>query len=115
MEKSSETADTSDVSANAMQRGVEAAGAALHSGIDKVADPARNAVDRVSSSAHEAVDKLASTASHSAERLSEQTRRLTDAPAKALETSRSWVQDRPLEAVGLALAIGFIAGRLTSH
>jgi ElaB/YqjD/DUF883 family membrane-anchored ribosome-binding protein len=38
---------------------------------------------------------------------------VTEAPAHALEYSKSWVQERPLEAVAAALAIGFIVGRLT--
>lgn len=94
---------------------VEAAGAALHSGIDQLANPARNTVERVSAAAHETVDKLASTASHVADRFSDQTRRVTEAPAHALDVSRSWVIERPFEAVGVALAIGFIVGRLTAH
>ena len=33
----------------------------------------------------------------------------------AVESSKSWIQDKPLEAVGMALALGFIIGRLTAH
>lgn len=72
-------------------------------------------VDRVSSAAHETVDKLASEATHMADRISDQTRRMTEAPTRALECSKSWVQDKPLEAVGIALAVGFVIGRLTAH
>lgn len=99
----------------AVQRGVESTGAALHSGIDKLSDPARSALDGVSSAAHETVSKIASTASSTAERLSEQTRWLAEAPGKAVESSRSWVRDRPFEAVGAALAFGFIVGRFTGR
>jgi ElaB/YqjD/DUF883 family membrane-anchored ribosome-binding protein len=105
----------SPANGNPIQRGVESAGAALHSGIDKVADPARSAVERASSAAHQGVDKLAGTASSVADRFADQTRRISEAPAHALETSKSWVQERPLEAVGAALAIGFILGRLTAR
>lgn len=98
-----------------IQRRVDSAGAALHSGIDKVADPARSAVDRLTTSAHETVDKLASTANHTADRVVSKTRHYTDAPARALETSKSWVQERPLEAVAAALAFGFVFGRLTAR
>jgi ElaB/YqjD/DUF883 family membrane-anchored ribosome-binding protein len=105
----------SPANGNPIQRGVESAGAALHSGIDKVADPARSAVERASSAAHQGVDKLAGTASNVADRFADQTRRISEAPAHALETSKSWVQERPLEAVGAALAIGFILGRLTAR
>lgn len=100
---------------NPIRQGVDSAGAALHSTIDKIADPTRNTLDRMSTAAHETVDKLASSASHAAEHFSDQTRRATEAPGKALEFSKSWVEEKPLEAVGLALAIGFILGRLTSH
>ncbi len=101
--------------AGAVQRGVESAGDALHNGIDKVVDPARHAIDSVSNTAHETVDKLATSAGQTASRFADQTRRLTEAPAMALACSKSWVQDKPLEAVGAALAVGFILGRLTSR
>ena len=94
---------------------VESAGASLHTSIDKAARPLHNTVDRVSTAAHETVDKLASSASQVADRFSDQTRRVTEAPSQALEFSKSWVQERPFEAVGAALAVGFILGRLTSR
>lgn len=108
-------ADAAANAASALQRGVESTGDALHHGIDKVADPARHAIDSMSSSAHSAVDALASSASHTATRFADQTRRLTDAPAEAVNYSKSMIQDRPLEAVGIALALGFIFGRLTAR
>ena len=106
---------SSGSSVNAVYKGVDAAGAALHSGIDKVVDPARQAVDSLSNAAHGTVDKLASVATKTADRISDQTRRVTDSPARALDYSKSWVQDKPLEAVGAALVIGFVLGRLTGR
>ncbi len=107
--------DTVANATGAVQRGVDSAESALHSTIDKVADPARNTVDRVSTAAHETVDKLASGATHVADKFSDQARWVADAPSHALDCSKSWVQDKPLEAVGLALALGFIVGRLTAR
>jgi len=101
--------------AGAVQRGVESAGDALHNGIDKVVDPARHAIDSMSSTAHETVDKLATSAGHTVSRFADQTRRLTEAPSKAVDYSKSMIHDRPLEAVGIALAVGFVLGRLTSR
>ena len=101
--------------ASALQRGVESTGDALHNGIDKMANPARHALESMSSSAHGAVDALASSASHTASRFADQTRRLTEAPSKAVDYSKSMIQDRPLQAVGIALAVGFVLGRLTSR
>jgi ElaB/YqjD/DUF883 family membrane-anchored ribosome-binding protein len=101
--------------ASAVHRSVDSAGAALHAGIDKVADPVRQTVDSLSSAAHSTVEKFASSANHTADRFSDETRRVAEAPAYALACSKSWVQDRPLEAVGAALALGFILGRLTGR
>ena len=78
-------------------------------------DPARHAIDSMSTTAHETVDKLAISAGLTAGRFADQTRTLTQAPAKAIEASKSWVQEKPLEAVGAALALGFIVGRLTAR
>jgi ElaB/YqjD/DUF883 family membrane-anchored ribosome-binding protein len=48
-----------------------------------------------------------------AEKFADEARRVKQAPAQAVDYSKSWVQERPLEAVGAALAIGFLIGRLT--
>ncbi|MEO7888236.1 MAG: hypothetical protein ABI893_06510 [Polaromonas sp.] len=115
MDKTTASSDTASGTSNPIQRGVESAGAALHSGIDKVADPARSAVDRASSAAHDSVDKLAGGATHVADRFADKTRRVTETTERVLEGSRSWVQEKPLEAIGAALALGFILGRLTAR
>ena len=104
-----------DAVASTLQRGVDSAGAALHRTIDKVAEPARSTVDRLSTAAHHTVDTLATNATGIADRVSDQTRRVTDAPARAIACSRSWIQGNPLEAVGIALALGLIAGRLSAR
>ena len=98
-----------------VKRTVDSAGDALHSSIDKMVDPAINTVERVTSAAHDTVNRLASGATHVADRMAEQASRVTDASGRAVESSKSWIQDKPLEAVGMALALGFILGRLTSH
>jgi ElaB/YqjD/DUF883 family membrane-anchored ribosome-binding protein len=106
---------TSPTPTSGLTGSVDSANASLHSTIDKAARPLHSTVDRVSTAAHETVDKLASSASHVADRFSDQTRRVTEAPSRAVDYSKSWVQERPLEAVGAALALGFILGRLTSR
>lgn len=97
---------------NPLQDGVDSATAALHSTIDKVADPALSSVTKFADAAHSTVDKLASTANHVADRFAGDARRVKAAPSDALEYSKSWVQQKPVEAVGAALAIGFLIGRL---
>lgn len=100
---------------SAVQRGVESAGAALHQGIDKLAVPARSAVESMSANAHQTVDSLAGSAQHMADRFSDQTRRISEAPGNALTYSKTSIQDRPLEAVAIALAACFLLGRLTAR
>jgi ElaB/YqjD/DUF883 family membrane-anchored ribosome-binding protein len=101
--KSSSGANASSASAGA-SAGIESAKSSFSKGIDKSAAPARQAVDRFSSFAHETVDKVADVAN-----------RYSDVPTKALDTSKTWVQDRPMVAVGAALVLGLVIGRLTSN
>lgn len=94
--------------ANDLQQGADAARAAVNNKIDKVAEPVRNTVDRVSAAAHQTVDKLSSQATNVAGQVSEKT-------SQVLDDSKSWIQDKPLEAVGIALAVGWVLGRLTAR
>ncbi|MDB5886999.1 MAG: hypothetical protein JWR74_3170 [Polaromonas sp.] len=102
-------------STGTLKRSVETAGSALHSSIDKMVDPANHAVKRVTHVAHEAVNKLSSGATQVADRVSEQAAWVSEASGRAVDSSKTWIQDKPLEAVGMALALGFIIGRLTAH
>lgn len=104
---------STDTSGTTLKTGVDTATAALHSTIDKVTDPTLSTVSRLASAAHQTVDKLADSAGHVADKFADEARRVKQVPLQAVDYSRSWVQDRPLEAVGAALAIGFLIGRLT--
>lgn len=99
---------------SALLRGVSQAGSTLHETIDKVAEPARHSVDRAAVAAHDAVDKLASGASSVATRVTDQAQRLSDTPLRAVDNARALIQDHPLQAVGAALLVGLIVGRLTA-
>jgi ElaB/YqjD/DUF883 family membrane-anchored ribosome-binding protein len=99
---------------NAVQRGVSQAGSSLHETIDKVAEPARSTVDRAATAAHNTVDKLASGASSVAGKVSDQAQRFTDVPLQAVDYSKAYIKDHPLQAVGAALLVGLIFGRLTA-
>lgn len=99
---------------NAVQRGVSQAGSSLHDTIDKVAEPARSTVDRAASAAHNTVDKLASGASSVAGKVSDQAHRFSDVPLQAVDHSRAYIKDHPLQAVGAALLVGWMVGRLTA-
>ena len=116
MEKTTSFGNPSDDHAStAVQRGVASAGAALHQGIDTLADPARNTVESLSASAHQTVDSLVSGAGRAAERFADKTHTISEAPGKLVDGAKSTIQDRPLEAVAIALALGFVLGRLTAR
>lgn len=101
-------------SESALMRGVDQAGSTLHHTIDRVAEPARNTVDRAASAAHNTVDKLASGANAVAGKFSDQAHRLSDAPLQAVDHSKAYIKDHPLQAVGFAVLAGFVLGRLTA-
>ena len=100
---------------SALLRGVSQAGSTLHETIDKVVEPARSTVDRAAAVAHHTVDQLASGASSVAGKVADQTHRLTDAPLQAVDYSKAYIKDHPLQAVGAALLVGLLVGRLTAR
>lgn len=90
-------------------------GADLSGKSDGAAEPVREAVDRLSSTAHQTVDKLADGAARAVDKLSSQHQWIREAPPRALASSKSWIQGKPLETVGIALAVGYAVGRLLRH
>ncbi len=99
---------------NAVLRSVSQAGSSLHDSIDKVTQPAHSTVDRAASVAHSTVDKLASGANTVAGKVSEHAHLLTDVPLQAVDYSKAYIKDHPLQAVGGALLLGYLFGRLTA-
>ena len=100
------------VSATGPLSGTGSVSADAHSKLDKLADPAHETVERLSSAAHHTVDKLAGGAAQMAHRFSGQARWMSETPPRLLASSKSWVQEKPLEAVGIALAVGYFMGRM---
>ena len=97
------------------KQGVQAMGDAAHDKIDAATNPAHETVDRAANAAHDTVDKLASNANELSGKLADKAKWAIDAQSEALASSKTWIQDKPLEAVGLAVALGFIIGRMTAH
>ena len=65
-------------------------------------------VDRLSQSAHQAVDRAAGAAAAYAERFGEKGEELMQMPQDWLETAREYVRENPLQAVGMAVAAGYL-------
>jgi ElaB/YqjD/DUF883 family membrane-anchored ribosome-binding protein len=65
-------------------------------------------VDRLSQTAHQAVDRAASAASAYAERFGEKSEEFMQMPQDWLETARDYVRENPMQAVGMAVAAGYL-------
>ena len=70
-------------------------------------------VDRLAQSAHEAVDKTASVASSYAERFSTKGEQLMQMQEDWMTTARDYVRDNPLQALGIAVAAGYLLHVIT--
>jgi ElaB/YqjD/DUF883 family membrane-anchored ribosome-binding protein len=92
-----------------------------HSAVDKaaaIADAAVRkatpAIDRIADGAHHAVDKAASAANQPVEWLSEQSDNLIATQKRIAMQTGEYVSAHPLKALGAALAIGLLIGRILS-
>lgn len=79
---------------------------------DGVTDKAAAGIDRLSASAHQAVERAASAASSTAQQLSAKSEEWLAARDEWMETTRGYVRQHPLAALGAALAVGFLLSRL---
>ncbi len=65
-------------------------------------------VDRLSQTAHQAVDRAAGAAADYAERFGAKGDELMQMPQDWLETAREYVRENPMQAVGMAVAAGYL-------
>ena len=72
-------------------------------------------IDRMSQTAHKAIDRAASVAGEYAERMSAKREQLMSMQEDWLETAREYVREKPLQALGIALAAGYLLHILTSR
>ena len=74
---------------------------------------AESQVDRMSQTAHDAVDKAASVASSYAERFSSKGEELMQMQEDWIGTAREYVREKPLQALGIAVAAGYLLHMIT--
>ena len=95
---------------------VERKAGQAHDAVDAVAakasEKAAPAIDRVARAAHETVDKVAQAAGPAADWLNQSAAQLQRQQEQLVDGSRSYIRERPLVAIGIALAAGYLAGRL---
>jgi ElaB/YqjD/DUF883 family membrane-anchored ribosome-binding protein len=71
-------------------------------------------IDRLADSAHGAIDRASQTASQVAERFGEKSEELLAMKEDYVEAARDYVKENPLMALGIALAAGYLFGKITS-
>lgn len=71
-------------------------------------------VERAAAGAHETVDKIADATHQAADAISEKGAQLQDLQEEWLENVRVYINDHPVQSVGIALAGGFLLSRLLS-
>lgn len=72
-------------------------------------------IERMSQSAHDAVDKAATVASDYASRMSEKGEEWMAMPQDWMEAARDYVREKPLQALGIALAAGYLLHLITGR
>ena len=71
-------------------------------------------LDRLSETAHSAIDRASQTAAQMAERFGAKGEELYAMKDEYVETAREYVKENPFMALGIALAAGYLFGKITS-
>lgn len=72
-------------------------------------------IERMSQSAHDAIDKAASVASDYAGRMSAKGEEWMAMPQDWMGAARDYVREKPFQALGIALAAGYLLHLITSR
>jgi ElaB/YqjD/DUF883 family membrane-anchored ribosome-binding protein len=85
-----------------------------HGALDTAVEKVAPSVNRMVSKAHEAIDRVADRAGPAAESVDTAVRDAADSTARLAESFSETIRRQPLAAVGLALAFGYLLGRMRS-
>ncbi len=75
----------------------------------------KETIDKVSHTAHKAVDKMTNVGYQTAEVIGEKGEQLKTAEEQFVEDYREYIRDKPIRAVGIAVAAGFLLSRLMNN
>jgi len=82
---------------------------------ENIAEKAGTTLNQLSDVAQQTVDRVTDAASQAAQRLSDHTDELWELQQRAMDSTRSYVRDHPIAAIGIAIAVGLLLARLTSR
>lgn len=77
-----------------------------------ITDKAHEGVERLAEKVQPAMDALSEKASHAVDRVSQRADQLKGSSEAALETTRSYVRENPIMAIGIAAVAGLLLGRM---
>jgi ElaB/YqjD/DUF883 family membrane-anchored ribosome-binding protein len=83
-----------------------------HGYVDQARNGAATGADQAAQVAHRSIDQAATGATAAADWVSQKTGDYTRAPQAALESACATIRERPLLSVGIALAAGYVIGRI---
>ena len=82
---------------------------------ENIAEKTGTTLNQLSDVAQQTVDRVTDAASQAAQRLSVHTDELWELQQRAMDSTRSYVRDHPIAAIGIAIAVGLLLARLTSR
>lgn len=97
---------------NTLGRGVDRASIGAHDTLNQISEAAKPAMDRMASSAHDAIDTVAVVATSAVAKLGTKGEQLSNAQEQLAEAARTYVRDRPIASLGIAMAVGWVLSRL---
>ena len=71
-------------------------------------------IDRLTETAHGAIDRASQTAQQLADRLGDKSEEFLQMKDDYIEQARDYVKENPFMAVGIALAAGYLFGKISS-
>jgi|SwirhirootsSR3_FD_contig_31_2657017_length_379_multi_2_in_0_out_0_1 ElaB/YqjD/DUF883 family membrane-anchored ribosome-binding protein len=77
-----------------------------------VSESAAATVDKIATGAHQAVDRIASAATSAASQLGVKGDEMLEAKERMMDSVSEYVRAKPLAALGIALAAGFVISRI---
>ena len=101
-----------ELTSNTVERKANDAHQSVDNAAARAAEKAGPTIDRIAQAAHQTVDRVAQAAAPTADWISENADQLRQQQEQLMETCRSYVRERPLVALGVALGAGYLIGRL---
>jgi len=94
---------------------VDAVAEQARAATDRIADKATDTITSVRTSIHDTVNNVADRANSATQWTSDKIDAVKRAPIDSLEAGAEYIKARPYTAVAIAVAVGYILGRVGRH